>query len=436
MAGNPGFLGMRGTGDWATNERPENWRQGILRLYPNGTAPLTGMMSMMGSEKTTDPKFHWWTKLLPSQAGAVTGIYSDSILSTAYVPEAAVGTVLYFKMSASDLTHFRVGHVVLLRDESDLDVDVVGKVVARSVNGASSYIAVKLREADDNATDHDLLSCDRALIIGNSNPEGDAMPDALAYDPTEWYNETQIWKTPLSITRTARLTKLRTEKAYKEAKREALELHSIELEKSAFWSIRWSGLGDNGLPERMTMGLIQAIVYGSDGTKNVGVTDNFTTNTDFSGQTWLQGGEEWLDAQLEEVFRYGDSEKMAWMGSGTALGIQRLVKNGAHYNISKGEAGYGIRVMQWETPFGVINFKTHPLFSFEATNRNVMVIHEPRNMKIRTITDTTFESENPEARGYTKIDGTKEQYLTELGYEFHHPNGWGYLKGFNTDNNL
>lgn len=436
MAGNPGFLGMRGTGDWATNERPENWRQGILRLYPNGSAPLTAIQSMMGSEKTNDATFHWWSKLLPSQAATITGIYTDSILSTAYVSSGAAGDVIYFKMSASDLTHFRVGHVVLLRDQSDLAVDVVAKVVARSSNGASSYIACKLREADDNSSDGDLSDCDRALVIGNANPEGDAMPDALAYDPTEWYNYTQIWKTPLSITRTARLTKLRTEQAYKEAKREALELHSIEMEKSAFWGIRYSGTGDNGLPERMSMGLIQAIVYGSDGTNNVGTVDDFTTNTDYSGQTWLQGGEEWLDEQLEVIFRYGAAEKMAWCGSGTMLGIQRLVKNSGHYNISKGEAGYGIKVREWETPFGTIYMKTHPLFSFETTNRNVMVIHEPSNMKIRTITDTTFQGENPEATGYTKIDGTKEQYLTELGWEYHHPNGWGYLKGFNTDNDL
>ena len=118
---------------------------------------------------------------------------------------------------------------------------------------------------------------------------------------------------------------------------------------------------------------------------------------------------------------------MGWLGSGAALGIQCLVKNSGHYNISKGEAAYGIKVMSWETPFGVVHFKTHPLFSFEATNRNVAVIHEPRNMKIRTITDTTFEGENPDGRGYTKIDGTKEQWLTELGYEYHHPNGWDHI---------
>jgi hypothetical protein len=51
------FLGMRGTGDWATDERPKSWREAILMLYPNGDAPLTAILSKMGEEKVTDPEF-------------------------------------------------------------------------------------------------------------------------------------------------------------------------------------------------------------------------------------------------------------------------------------------------------------------------------------------------------------------------------------------
>ena len=52
-----GFLGMRGTGDWATDQRPKNWRETILFLYPNGKMPLTAIMSKMKSEKTDDPQY-------------------------------------------------------------------------------------------------------------------------------------------------------------------------------------------------------------------------------------------------------------------------------------------------------------------------------------------------------------------------------------------
>ena len=55
------ILGMKGTGDWATDQRPKSWRQQIIYLYPNGSAPLTAMMSKMKSLKVTDPEFNWWT---------------------------------------------------------------------------------------------------------------------------------------------------------------------------------------------------------------------------------------------------------------------------------------------------------------------------------------------------------------------------------------
>ena len=50
------FLGMRGTGDWVADQRPMNWREQILYLYPNGMAPLTAILSMMSSEKVDDPQ--------------------------------------------------------------------------------------------------------------------------------------------------------------------------------------------------------------------------------------------------------------------------------------------------------------------------------------------------------------------------------------------
>ena len=52
------FLGMRGNGDWATDQRPKNWRQKVLQLYPNGDAPLTAVLSLMKNENTDDPEFN------------------------------------------------------------------------------------------------------------------------------------------------------------------------------------------------------------------------------------------------------------------------------------------------------------------------------------------------------------------------------------------
>ena len=52
------FLGMRGNGDWTADQRPKNWRQKVLQLYPNGDAPLTAILSMMKNESTDDPEYN------------------------------------------------------------------------------------------------------------------------------------------------------------------------------------------------------------------------------------------------------------------------------------------------------------------------------------------------------------------------------------------
>ena len=430
------FLGMRGDGDWATDQRPKNWREAILYRYPNGSAPLTAILSKMGSEKVDDPEFNWWTKGLPTQRATVTGVYTDAVLATAYVSSGADGDILYVKMSAADISQFRAGHQVLLRDASDLTVDVNVKVLARTDAGANSFLTVMLLEADDNSSAGDLSDCDTALIIGNINSEGAAMPDAIAYDPTKWYNYTQIWRTPLEATRTALRTRLRTGDQYKEAKRECLELHSIEMEKSALFGVPSEKTGTNGKPERTTMGLFPAIKGGYNGATG-GTVDNFVINTDFTGKTWLQGGEEWLDTELEQIFRYGSNEKLCFAGTGALLGLNRLVKAGSTFEFMPTTESYGIKVTKWVTAFGMINIITHPLFSYETTTRNSMVIFEPKDIKFRFIDDTFYKSD-PRMRqgGWTNRDGIKEEYLTEGGFEFHHPDGWGYLYGVGTDNSL
>ena len=425
------FMGMRGTGDWATDERPKNWRQGILRLYPNGTAPLTAILSKMGQEKVDDPEFNWWTKLLPTQGGAVSGIYSDVGMDSALAAAQSDGATVYAKVAEAVALEIRPGHQVLLRYSDDPAMDVNGKVTLVTKNGASSSIAVKLLEADDNSSvsGNNLSKCDTILVVGNINAEGGSMPDAIAYKPTKLYNYTQILRTSLSQSRTAMLTKLRTEDAYKEAKRETLELHSIELEKTFLFSVPTEGTGSNGKPERTTQGIISMIRENAPA--NV---KNFTLDSTYAGKTWLEKGEDWLDEYLEVLFRYGSSEKLGFAGSGAILGLNKLVKARGDFTFTPATKAYGIQVVDWTTPFGTISLKTHPLFSYNAVDRYSIILMEPKNLKYRFITDTEFYPDKSSGSG--RIDGKNEEWLTECGLEFHYPDTFGYLSGVGLDNGL
>ena len=420
------ILGLFGTQDWTDGQRPQNWREAILYQYPNGDVPLTALLALINSERTDDYQFNWFTKLLPDQRASVTGVYTDAALSVAYVSGGVIGDILYIKMSAADVAKFRTRHQILLRDSTDYKVEVNAKVSAVTSAGASSYLTVVLREDDDNST-NDLSDADTALIIGNINSQGDTIPNALAYTPVKYYNKTQIFRTPLNITRTAMQTRLRTGSQYKEAKREALELHAIEMEKNLLWSVASEVTGANNQPETTTMGLVNAIkTYAPE---NV---DDYSTNSDFTGTTWLDGGETWLDERLEQIFRVGSEEKLAFVGSGAVLGINKLIKNKGHFEFNPKTISYGIKVMEWVTPYGVIYLKRHPLFSYEVTNRNSMVIFEPKMLRRRFIQDTKFFKDSKDTT--INYDGVKEEFLTEMGLEYHFPSAFGDLEGVGKDN--
>ena len=433
------FLGMRGTGDWVTGQRPLNWREQILYLYPNGQAPLTAILSMLGSEKVDDPQFHWWTQEQSAVAGAVAGVYTLPDLTAPYVGGGVAGDVVYVQVTTDLANRIRSGHQILLRDASDYRVDVVGKVTGVTRGTINSVLAVKMLENDDNSPGvggHDLSDCDNFKIIGNINPEGGEMPDAIALNPVKVYNYTQIFRTPLSLTRTALKTRLRTGDQYQKAKSEALEMHSWEMELAYLWGIRTENIGDNGKPERTTMGVINFIRQYAAAN-----CDDYTLNAAYAGQAWAVGGELWFKAMLELIFRYGSSEKLCLCGSGFLLGIDALATAGAQINIQPAQKVYGMEIRQWLTPFGSINIKTHPLFSYDATTRNMAVILEPKELGNRFIDDTSFYGEgsqksHPEGYGARRIDGRNEEFLTESGLEFGLPQKCAVLNGVGLPNTL
>jgi len=263
------------------------------------------------------------------------------------------------------------------------------------------------------------------------------MPDAIARDPVQVYNYTQIFRSPLSMTRTALNTTLRTGSDYQKAKSEALEMHSWEMELAFLWGIRTQNIGDNGKPERTTLGVINFIRQFAAAN-----CDDYTLNTTYAGQTWVTGGETWLKAILEQIFRYGAEEKLCLCGSGFLLGIDALAMTGGQVNLQPAQKTYGMQIRTWITPFGTIHMKTHPLFSFDATTRNMGIILEPKELQYKFITDTTFYGENnnqkSHASGYgqRRIDGLNEEYLTECGLEFGLPQKCGLLNGVGLNNTL
>ncbi len=421
------FLGLRGSNDFTTGQKPEDWREMIARLFPNGDMPLTALTTMIKSKHTVSAKFHWFQKNLPSQNADLvsSGIYTDASLSTAYTSGGVLGNTVYAKIAVADMPNFRVGHTVAIRKATDVRGDTMTEVMSKGAN----YLQLELLEAANTTIDLDVATI--ISIKGNAQAEGANRPDAIVYKPVENDNYTQIFRNALDITRTAENEELRTGAAYQEDKRDALELHGIEMEKGFIWGVKALRVGSNGKPKRMTQGLISSIKANCpDNVKD------FRFDTDYSGKTWQESGKDWLDTKLELIFRYGDKSKMAFVGSITMKAISDLAQLYGTINLTPGQTSFGLQVTVWFHSAGKLILHQHPLFQDEAADRASMIVFEPRNLVYRFVDDTKFIPNTTNGGGDLGIDGRAEEYLTEAGLQYDFPQGTGYLTGFGSDNSV
>lgn len=423
-------LGMRGSHTWSANENPDSWREGILFLYPNGSAPLTAILSKAKSRKETEPHFHWWTKTLSRRAGDISGVNMSN--GDPYTGGGKEGDSLRVDVSGVDLSNEIVrGQNVMLRVSTNHGADVVAKVSNVQRLPGGGVLDVTLLQDD---TGNNLVNADRLLVISNSNPEGSVWPESVSYHPKEMENVQQIIRTPLRFTGTAlNMKELRTGDQYKEAKREILEYHSIDIEQALLWGRMSQTIGYNGQPERTMRGVREFIsLYNPDGEVDCARIPKY------AGQSWDNFGEELLDNLMEQSFRFGKStEKLCLAGNGVILGIQRVIKKSTTYTIQENTAEYGIKVMRLISPFGTWNFVRAPLFNHEPTNRHSMFVLDLDYLRFVYARDTDFWPDLYFGKGGPQgLDGKVEGFLTECSLELHHPELFMYISNVGRDSVL
>jgi hypothetical protein len=379
-------LGLRGTGSFDSDARPKNYREGILLLFPNASAPLTALMSKLGEESVDDPEFKWFEKGLPAQTLTMAGAQATTS-DTVLLLTAAAGMNKRVK-PGHVLLNLATGEIVWVIDSSTTDQVVVdraqGSVVATAIGASDTW-----------------------LVIGSANQEGAAVGESVTYDPTTVSNFTQIFRSVLNITNTAIATKIRyADGQYlKEARREVLELHSIEMERAFLFGNKNEDTSGEQ-PVRTTGGLAYFV----------------TTNViDFGGVVSI---DDWEDF-LEDVFEDGSSEKLALVGNRSLNTLNKIARNNYTVTATPEATTYGMKMTQWITPFGTLQIKQHPLLSKDGFEDWGFII-DTAKLKYRYLRgrDTTYR-ENVQNPG---DDATKNEFLTECGLEINHQTAHGIFK--------
>jgi len=175
----PAIAGLRGTGDWGADERPKNFREYILWRDPNGMAPLTALLSKMGSESTDDPEFSWW-----EEQQNLIRVQSDAI------GVAAASTTLTLTGNGLSLVP---GDLLLVEKADGVTYD--NEIVEVSTISSDTSIVIRRGQAGTSAADSGASAY--FTKIGNRFAEGTGSPSVSSRNPDKRYVSPYRRKLPM-----------------------------------------------------------------------------------------------------------------------------------------------------------------------------------------------------------------------------------------------
>lgn len=388
----PSIAGLRGTGDWGTDERPKNFRETILWRDPNGVTPLTALMAKAKSEGVDDPEFAWFEEQLNQIR-----VQSDA------TGAAAASTSLGLVGGGLDLVP---GDLLLVEKADSVTYD--NEIV--EVSSVTSDTAIVIRRGQAGTAAAATGVSIFLTKIGNRFAEGSGAPTSSTRNPGKVYNYCQIFKTAYELTNTAKATKTRTGDPLKNDKKRKMFDHSVAMELAFMWGSRNEATGANGKPVRTTGGLRQFIT-----TNRTVFSTTPTVNT-------------MLDA-LYPVFDYagegaGD-ERIIFAGNGALNAFNKMIAGNNNVKVEFGGviSTYGMKLQQFVTPQGVFYIKTHPLMNTHPRYTNSMFVINGAGLRYRHLRDTKAQDNIQE----NDADTHKGQWLSEVGLEVNHEKTFAYI---------
>jgi len=340
-----GVAGLRGTGDFSTDERPKDFRGNILFFNPNGEAPIFALSAKAGKRVVKDPEFSWWNEGNALVRLQVNGSHAAG--DTLITVDTADPTTTTLGANYGTATHLKPGDVLMVEPATDNATYAPELVEVTNVLSDTQFSAKRGVGGSTAAT----IANDIWLtLIGSAYAEGTGAPRAVSRNPLKFFNYTQIFKNTYELTGTADHTEFRTGDPWSNDKKRKMYDHSRDIELSILFGRRAETTGDNGKPLR-TMGGLRTYIPASNTTVfGAAVTPN-----------------SFIDA-VAPVFDFntgaGDTRIM-FVGNQAAIELGKVFNaaTNIHINTTEKVKVYGIGFQEVTLPSGRLLIKTHPLLS-------------------------------------------------------------------------
>ena len=385
--------GLRGTGDWGTDERPKNFRELILFRNPNGSAPLFALSARIASDSVDDPEFNWWDEpndLIRIQFNAAFGSGVTSLTVDSPDPSASAPGLPY-----GNATHLKPGDLLMLEDATEAAVFTHEIMQVVTVTSATAFTVVRGVAGSVAVA---IVDDDFALKIGSAYAEGTLSPDATSRNPIKYSNFCQIFKSSYELTGTILKTRARTGKALDNDKKRKTFDHSRDIELALMFGQKFETTGANGKPLRFMGGLREFIP-----------TD---TTTIFGASVTLT---QYLDATtpLFDWDTPAGDERIVFCGNGYLNTLNLLANSNGQIRFGDVIDIFGMKLREFILPQGRLFLRTHPLMNRHAQYKDSAFIVDMSSLKWRPLRDTK-SMDNIQANDADTIKG---QWLTEAGLE-------------------
>lgn len=355
-----GIAGLRGTGNWGTDERPKDFRESILFFNPNGTAAIFGLTAKAGKKTVKDPEFAWWNETQNLVRLNVNGalISTDTTVTVNSAdPTASTLNALY-----GTATHLKPGDLLLVEPAADAATFNQEVIQVETVLSDTQFTVSR---GAGGTTAAAISNNGQLLLIGSAFAEGTSAPQAVSRNPVKFNNFTQIFKDSYELSGTADATEARTGNPWSNDKKRKMFDHARAIEMSILFGRKFEGTGTNGKPRRMMGGLREFIPQAAPAA---------------GGRTTVFGGAvtvaSFLDA-VSPMFDFdteGGDTRVAMCGNQAITELNKVFQNATNAKMELGSVIklYGLDMREFILPRGRLLMYSHPLLSQHSLYKKSM----------------------------------------------------------------
>lgn len=331
----------------------------ITRLMPNGSAPLFGMTSMLGTETAVQTEHGFFTKTM---------LFPQLTLGGG--GQTATDTVFTVTSTANILPG------MIMRVDSTFENIIINSVM--------SLTQVSVTRGVGSTSAQAIAGSINLYQVGNAFEESSLRPNALNINPVRITNLTQIFRNTWGISETIRATlMIAGETNQAESKQDCAAFHAVDIEKALFFGQKSQGTR-NGQPFRTMDGLINIVgnlsyypsIYSAANINVAGATTNYTQ----------------LEGFLDPVFNQSTDPKVAnervlFVGGTAHKVINTIGRLNGTYFLSDGQTSYGLQFSTFKTTRGIFRLIEHPLFNTNASWSKMAVAVDLSTFKLAYLGD-------------------------------------------------